>query len=94
MVKDQKVFLDAVNKAIEEVKVQKLYYNWLAEATHQAAQKNPAIDDSSMEKVRDRNKKAPVRTQTPATPPATDPAAAPPATDPAAAAPAADPAAA
>ena len=94
VVKDQKVFLDAVNKAIEEVKVQKLYYNWLAEATHQAAQKNPAIDDSSMEKVRDRNKKAPVRTQTPATPPATDPAAAPPATDPAAAAPAADPAAA
>lgn len=94
VVKDQKVFLDAVNKAIEEVKVQKLYYNWLAEATHQAAQKNPAIDDSSMEKVRDRNKKAPVRTQTPATPPATDPAAAPPATDPAAAVPAADPAAA
>ena len=89
VVKDQKVFLDAVNKAIEEVKVQ----NWLAEATHQAAQKNPAIDDSSMEKVRDRNKKAPVRTQTPATPPATDPAAAPPATDPAAAAPATDPAA-
>ena len=93
VVKDQKVFLDAVNKAIEEVKMQKLYYNWLAEATHQAAQKNPAIDDSSMEKVRDRNKKAPVRTQTPATPPATDPAAAPPATDPAAAAPATDPAA-
>ena len=94
VVKDQKVFLEAVNKAIEEVKVQKFYYNWLAEATHQAAQKNPAIDDSSMEKVRDRNKKAPVRTQTPATPPATDPAAAPPATDPAAAAPATDPAAA
>lgn len=94
VVKDQKVFLDAVNKAIEEVKVQKLYYNWLAEATHQAAQKNPDIDDSSMEKVRDRNKKAPVRTQTPATPPVTDPAAAPPATDPAAAAPAKDPAAA
>ena len=94
VVKDQKVFLDAVNKAIEEVKMQKLYYNWLAEATHQAAQKNPAIDDSSMEKVRDRNKKAPVRTQTPATPPATDPAAAPPATDPAAAPPATDPAAA
>ena len=94
VVKDQKVFLDAVNKAIEEVKVQKLYYNWLAEATHQAAQKNPAIDDSSMEKVRDFNKKAPVRTQTPATPPVTDPAAAPPATDPAAAAPATDPAAA
>ena len=93
VVKDQKVFLDAVNKAIEEVKVQKLYYNWLAEATHQAAQKNPAIDDSSMEKVRDRNKKAPVRTQTPATPPATDPAAAPPATDPATAPPATDPAA-
>ena len=93
VVKDQKVFLDAVNKAIEEVKVQKLYYNWLAEATHQAAQKNPVIDDSSMEKVRDRNKKAPVRTQTPATAPATDPAAAPPATDPAAA-PATDPAAA
>ena len=94
VVKDQKVFLDAVNKAIEEVKVQKLYYNWLAEATHQAAQKNPAIDDSSMEKVRDLNKKAPVRTQTPATPPVTDPAAAPPATDPVAAAPATDPAAA
>ena len=94
VVKDQKVFLDAVNKAIEEVKVQKLYYNWLAEATHQAAQKNPAIDDSSMEKVRDFNKKAPVRTQTPATPPVTDPAAAPSATDPAAAAPATDPAAA
>lgn len=99
VVKDQKVFLDAVNKAIEEVKVQKLYYNWLAEATHQAAQKNPAIDDSSMEKVRDRNKKAPVRTQTPATPSATDPAAPAtdpaiqPATDPAAAAPATDPAA-
>ena len=94
VVKDQKVFLDAVNKAIEEVKVQKLYYNWLAEATHQAAQKNPAIDDSSMEKVRDLNKKAPVRTQTPATPPVTDPAAAPSATDPAATPPVTDPAAA
>ena len=90
VVKDQKVFLDAVNKAIEEVKVQKLYYNWLAEATHQAAQKNPAIDDSSMEKVRDRNKKA---TDPAAAAPAADPAAAPPATDPATAPPATDPAA-
>ena len=100
VVKDQKVFLDAVNKAIQEVKVQKLYYNWLAEATHQAAQKNPAIDDSEMTRERDRSKKATVKTQTPAvtqpsteTPtteqPATDPAAQP--TDPAAQ-PAADPA--
>ena len=105
VVKDQKVFLDAVNKAIEEVKVQKLYYNWLAEATHQAAQKNPAIDDSEMTRERDRTKKTTVKMQTPApatdpaTQPATDPAAQPatdpatqPATDPAAQ-PAADPAA-
>ena len=108
VVKDQKVFLDAVNKAIEEVKVQKLYYNWLAEATHQAAQKNPAIDDSEMTRERDRTKKTTVKMQTPATQPATDPATQPatdptaapatdpattPATDPAAAAPAANPAA-
>ena len=103
VVKDQKVFLDAVNKAIEEVKVQKLYYNWLAEATHQAAQKNPAIDDSEMTRERDRTKKTTVKMQTPATDPAaqpaTDPTAQPttdpatqPATDPAAQ-PAADPAA-
>ncbi len=101
VVKDQKAFLDAVNKAIKEVKAQKLYYNWLAEATHQAAQKNPAIDDSEMTRERDRSKKATVKTQTPAatqpsteTPtteqPATDPAAQP--TDPAAQ-PAVDPAA-
>ena len=83
VVKDQKVFLDAVNKAIEEVKVQKLYYNWLAEATHQAAQKNPAIDDSEMTRERDRTKKTTVKMQTPATQPATDPATQP-ATDPAA----------
>ena len=82
VVKDQKVFLDAVNKAIEEVKVQKLYYNWLAEATHQAAQKNPAIDDSEMTRERDRTKKTTVKMQTPATQPATDPATQP-ATDPA-----------
>lgn len=90
VVKDQKVFLDAVNKAIEEVKVQKLYYNWLAEATHQAAQKNPAIDDSEMTRERDRTKKTTVKMQTPATQPATDPATQP-ATDPAAQ-PATDPA--
>lgn len=100
VVKNQKAFLDAVNKAIKEVRAQKLYYNWLAEATHQAAQKNPAIDDSEMTRERDRSKKATVKTQTPAvtqpsteTPtteqPATDPAAQP--TDPAAQ-PAADPA--
>ena len=86
VVKDQKVFLDAVNKAIEEVKVQKLYYNWLAEATHQAAQKNPAIDDSEMTRERDRTKKTTVKMQTPATQPATDPATQPataPATQPA-----------
>ena len=82
VVKDQKVFLDAVNKAIEEVKVQKLYYNWLVEATHQAAQKNPAIDDSEMTRERDRTKKTTVKMQTPATQPATDPATQP-ATDPA-----------
>ena len=82
VVKDQKVFLDAVNKAIEEVKVQKLYYNWLAEATHQAAQKNPAIDDSEMTRERDRTKKTTVKMQTPANQPATDPATQP-ATDPA-----------
>lgn len=82
VVKDQKVFLDAVNKAIEEVKVQKLYYNWLAEATHQAAQKNPAIDDNEMTRERDRTKKTTVKMQTPATQPATDPATQP-ATDPA-----------
>ena len=91
VVKDQKVFLDAVNKAIEEVKVQKLYYNWLAEATHQAAQKNPAIDDSEMIRERDRTKKTTVKMQTPATQPATDPATQP-ATDPATQ-PATDPAA-
>ena len=91
VVKDQKVFLDAVNKAIEEVKVQKLYYNWLAEATHQAAQKNPAIDDSEMTRERDRTKKTTVKMQTPATQPATDPATQP-ATDPATQ-PATDPAA-
>ena len=85
VVKDQKVFLDAVNKAIQEVKVQKLYYNWLAEATHQAAQKNPAIDDSEMTRERDRTKKTTVKMQTPTTDPATQPAtdpAAQPATDP------------
>lgn len=82
VVKDQKVFLDAVNKAIDEVKVQKLYYNWLAEATHQAAQKNPAIDDNEMTRERDRTKKTTVKMQTPATQPATDPATQP-ATDPA-----------
>ena len=82
VVKDQKVFLDAVNKAIEEVKMQKLYYNWLVEATHQAAQKNPAIDDSEMTRERDRTKKTTVKMQTPATQPATDPATQP-ATDPA-----------
>ena len=86
VVKDQKVFLDAVNKAIEEVKVQKLYYNWLAEATHQAAQKNPAIDDSEMTRERVRTKKTTVKMQTPMTDPATQPA-----TDPAVQ-PAADPA--
>ena len=91
VVKDQKVFLDAVNKAIEEVKVQKLYYNWLAEATHQAAQKNPAIDDSEMTRERNRTKKTTVKMQTPATQPATDPATQP-ATDPATQ-PATDPAA-
>ena len=63
--------------------MQKLYYNWLAEATHQAAQKNPAIDDSEMTRERDRTKKTTVKMQTPATQPATDPAAQP-ATDPAA----------
>ena len=99
VVKDQKAFLDAVNKAIKEVKAQKLYYNWLAEATHQAAQKNPAIDDSEMTRKRDRTKKATTKTQTPVpqpttdatTDPTTDPAAQP-ATDPAAQ-PATDPAA-
>ena len=87
VVKNQKAFLDAVNKAIKEVKAQKLYYNWLAEATHQAAQKNPAIDDSEMTRERDRTKKTTVKMQTPTTDPATQPA-----TDPAAQ-PAADPAA-
>ena len=79
--KDDTETVNAVNKAIEEVKVQKLYYNWLAEATHQAAQKNPAIDDSEMTRERDRTKKTTVKMQTPATQPATDPAQ--PATDPA-----------
>ena len=95
VVKDQKAFLDAVNKAIKEVKAQKLYYNWLAEATHQAAQKNPAIDDSEMTRKRDRTKKATTKTQTPVTQPTTDATtdpAAQPATDPAAQ-PATDPAA-
>ena len=96
--KDDTETVNAVNKAIEEVKVQKLYYNWLAEATHQAAQKNPAIDDNEMTRERDRTKKTTVKMQTPATQPATDPATQPvtdpatqPATDPAAQ-PATDPA--
>ena len=88
--KDDTETVNAVNKAIEEVKVQKLYYNWLAEATHQAAQKNPAIDDSEMTRERDRTKKTTVKMQTPATQPATDPATQP-ATD-SAAQPATDPA--
>ena len=95
VVKGQKAFLDEVNKAIKEVKAQKLYYNWLAEATHQAAQKNPAIDDSEMTRERDRTKKSTTKIQTPATQPTTDPTvdpAAQPATDPAAQ-PAVDPAA-
>lgn len=88
VVKDQKAFLDAVNKVMKEVKAQKLYYNWLAEATHQAAQKNPAIDDSEMTRERDRTKKVTTKTKTstetqPATDATTDPAAQP-ATDPAA----------
>jgi len=91
VVKNQKAFLDAVNKAIKEVKAQKLYYNWLAEATHQAAQKNPAIDDSEMTRERDRTKKSTTKTQTPVTQPTTD-ATTDPTTDPAAQ-PATDPAA-